>query len=143
MNFFQMNRKYNWVERNMIRRMHPRRIFVDAAGLPWVVYFIWRNDWVMALVSVAVSTALGLFATRTVDVDAYGRTIFGKIALLHLRPMNFTLQVIGIAAFVWATWSHFTMGILGSVSLIFIGHLDGWEAALTIGEGRETIRKVA
>ncbi|MGZ3653182.1 MAG: hypothetical protein ACXVB9_00840 [Bdellovibrionota bacterium] len=116
-----------WIETYMVRRFHPRRILIDAASLPWVVYLLWAHDWVAALVVGLLAGALGIVATRTVDAKKYSRTLLGRMALLHLNPTNIMIQAAGLVAMVGALWDHSTVGILGSLSLIFLGHMAGWD----------------
>jgi hypothetical protein len=65
-----------------------------------------------------------------VDTEKYARTIMGRIALLHLHPANIAVQGIGIVAMLWTIWAHSATGILGSLSVIFLGHLAGWDPVL-------------
>jgi len=50
----------------------------------------------------------------------------GRVALLHLHPINVTLQSIGAVALIYGLWSHEAQTILAGGSLIFLGHCWGW-----------------
>lgn len=124
------NRELTPLQKYMVRRFHPRRIFIDMAALPWSIYFLWQHDWPLALAVAVVGGILGLVATADIDAERYSRTLMGKMAFLHLEPANVVVQLIGIAGAVWAIWAHSATGILGSLSVIFLGHLAGWDEAL-------------
>jgi hypothetical protein len=130
MNTNVSNREFTLIERYMIRRFHPRRILMDVAGLPWAVYFLWTNKWQWAVLAMLVSGIFGMLATNSVDAKDYGRTMFGKMALLHLHPTNIIVQFSGIAVLVWALWTHSTPGVLAGLSIVFLGHMVGWDAVL-------------
>ena len=133
-------KKFRLYERYMIRRFHPRRIMIDAAALPWVVYLIWNHDWISAAIVWAVSFTLGLMATEMVDPGRFSSTALGRMALLHLRAWNIALQSVGLLGMLFSLWNHSTMGILGSLSIIFLGHLFGWDDVLV--ESGERVRKL-
>lgn len=132
----------SWVQRYMIRRFHPRRIMLDGALMPWVVYFVWNHNWPLALLFSAVSLGLGYWLTQNVDVATYSRTVMGKMAILHLQPANVSLQALGLIWMVVALWNHQSTGILGSLSVIFLGHLAGWDKvfqAISERAGRQEV----
>jgi hypothetical protein len=143
MNASNSTRTFNWMERYMIRRFHPRRILLDAAVLPWAVYFLWQNEWQWAVLAMIISGVAGMIATSSVDAEKYGRTIFGEMALLHLHPTNIVVQFAGIAVLIWALWAHSTPGILGGLSVVFLGHLVGWDSVLAESAETESGQRAA
>jgi len=64
--------------------------------------------------------------TQAVNSDALAKTALGKMALLHLHPVNLSLQLAGVAVAVWGIWAHETIPILSGTSLILLGHTFGW-----------------
>lgn len=118
--------KYDALERFFLRRAHPVRMFFDMASLPWVVYFLWNQNWPYAMGVFVLGSVLGLMATRRVDCDKMASTFLGRVALLHLTPFNITTQLIALFPTVYGLWVHSTEFILIGVSLLFIGHITGW-----------------
>ncbi|MGZ3710274.1 MAG: hypothetical protein ACXWQO_19100 [Bdellovibrionota bacterium] len=135
--------RFNWYQQYAIRRFHPRRILMDAASLPWVVYFLWLHNWASALIIGLAAAVIGVLATNTVDAEKYSRTILGRLALLHLHPTNLIVQAVGLVAMVWALWTHSTLGILGALSVIFLGHMVGWDDVWSGGAGRVANKEAA
>ena len=124
---------FRWQEQYIIRRFHPRRILLDAALLPWAVYFLWNHEWIGALGTIVFSLGMGYAFTSRVDVRRYSRTLVGRVALLHLHPLNLLLQSAGLTLMFVSLWIHSTEGILASLSLLFFGHMAGWEKVWSEG----------
>jgi len=118
--------KITGFRRYMVLRAHPISIFWDAATLIWVVYFLWQHWWAYAALLLVVERGFTWIMTQAVDSDALGKTVLGKMALLHLHPVNLTLQLCGVAVAFWGIWAHETIPILSGISLIFLGHTFGW-----------------
>lgn len=122
----ERSEQFNWLERYFLRRMHPRNIFFDSGALMWGSYFLWNQDWPRALVVVAGISVLGLLSVLSVDPEKMADTTLGKIGLLHLHPVNFIIQVIGMFPFVYGVWLHSAEFILAGFSVILFGHIFGW-----------------
>lgn len=114
------------MERYMIRRFHPVSIFFDCVGLIWFVYFLWQHNWVAAAAVAVVERLASMAIVRGADVTALAGTKLGQLARLHLHPMNLMIQLVGLVGVVWGLWQHETLGILGGLSVVFLGHTFGW-----------------
>ena len=115
-----------YLERAVIRRGHPKHIVVGVVGFLWVAYFLWRHDWVWAVSVVLLSAVVGRVLTSGTHEEELARTLLGKIMLLHLHPMNMTVQAVGFAVLLYGVWIHAVMHVLVGTSLVFLGHLWGW-----------------
>jgi hypothetical protein len=118
--------KISGLRRYMVLRAHPISLFWDAATAIWAVYLLWQHLWQYTVLLVVIERGFTWMMTQSVDSDALARTIFGKMALLHLHPVNFTLQLSGALLGIWGLWTHETVTILTALSLIFLGHTFGW-----------------
>ena len=122
----ERSEQFNWVERYFLRRMHPRSMFFDSIAFMWGSYFLWNQDWPRAIVVSAAIVILGLLTVLSVDPEKMADTTLGKIGLLHLHPVNFITQVIGMFPFIYGVWLHSTEFILAGFSVILFGHIFGW-----------------
>lgn len=113
-------------ERLIVRRSHPRSLFINAVGGLWMIYFLARQDWVMALSVVVFFRALAYVSVWKCDPQLLAQTTLGKVALLHLHPVNLVVQVAGLIPMLYGVWQHNTELILGGLSLVLMGHLFGW-----------------
>jgi len=109
----------SWLQRMVLRAAHPVSIVFSIIGWTWGVFYLWRHDWVMALIAVVLARA-------SVHLQEVADTILGRLALLHLQPFNLTIQVIGTVVLITGVWMHGTELILGGISLITVGHAFGW-----------------
>lgn len=120
-------RGHSKFEKYVLKRAHPRRIIIDSIGWVWIVYFIWNQSWEFALATLFAMSIVAYFLLRNVDGDKMAETALGKMALLHLHPANFIIQLVTLIITIWALWAHSTYGILIGFSLLVLGHLFGWE----------------
>jgi hypothetical protein len=109
-----------------LKHFHPRSLFIDATSMIWSVYYLWNNNWTLALGFAVLGRIIAYLATYEVDPEKMSQSTWGKIALLHLNPVNLVTQSVGLVLFIYSVWEHSVQLILGSVSLILIGHLKGW-----------------
>jgi hypothetical protein len=86
-----------YMERMVIRRGHPKHIIVGVVGFLWLVYFLWQHDWTWAFAVAVLSAVMGMLATSGTKGETLAPTLWGKIMLLHLHPMNLSVQIAGFA----------------------------------------------
>lgn len=115
-----------YMERMVIRRGHPKHIIVGIVGFLWFVYFLWQHDWTWALAVAVLSGVLGRLLTSGTKDESLAPTLLGKIMLLHLHPMNLSVQIVGFALLFYGIWLHSTIYIMVATSLVFLGHMWGW-----------------
>lgn len=72
------------------------------------------------------SSIAGLYLSKTIDYEYMAKTVLGKIALLHLHPINLSLQILGFIQVGYALWNHSPQDILAGITFICLGHLWGW-----------------
>ncbi len=114
-------------ERWALMQYHPRNLFFRAVSLIWLAYFIWHRDWPSAIFIGAVLNIAGFLSVRDVDLQALSETVLGKLAILHIQPANFTLQIVGLALSVWGLWYHSLEYSLLGLSSLLLGHSFGWK----------------
>lgn len=85
----------SWFQRYFLRRFHPRSIFIDVVGFIWFTYYFWNHNWKAAVVIVVIERIIAFFSVAKIDTNRFSETTLGKIALLHLHPANFTIQLYG------------------------------------------------
>jgi hypothetical protein len=114
------------LQRYYLRRAHPASLFIDGAALTWIVYYFWNHLWVEALLVLVISRIIANIISFRANVDELAQTGLGKMALLHLQPVNLTVQLIGVVGLFYGLWTHEVKVILAGLSIIFLGHLIGW-----------------
>ena len=112
-----------YMERMVIRRGHPKYIIVGIVGFLWFVYFLWQHDWTWALAVAVLSVVMGRLLTSGTKDESLAPTLLGKIMLLHLHPMNLSVQIVGFALLFYGIWLHSTIYIMVATSLVFLGHM--------------------
>lgn len=120
--------EFSGLERYFLMHAHPRMLIIDGIAWTWAIYLLWHFRWGEALVSVVLGGIIGWFTVRKVDPNALAETMLGKIALLHLHPVNLTLQTIGLIPLLYGIWIHSTATVLVGVSALAVGHLFGWDS---------------
>jgi hypothetical protein len=118
--------RFAWFERYTIRKFHPRKLFIDSISLMWAVYFLWNQDWLSAIVVAVAVNTLSMMSVWNVDTNKMSETTLGKIALLHLNPVNLATQIVGLIPLVYGIWTHSTELILAGLSIVMLGHALGW-----------------
>lgn len=118
--------RFSFLERFILRKFHPRKIFFDFIGLTWSVYFLWNHQWPLALAASMLSGSIGLISVWNVDLDKMAQTPLGRMAMLHLNPANIAIQSAGVVAGVLGIWSHSTVIMMLALSIILAGHVFGW-----------------
>lgn len=120
--------KRSGLRRYALLRAHPVSLILDLVAGIWAVYFFWQHAWEVSLVLLVVERGVAWILLQAVDSNALADTLLGKLALLHLEPVNLGMQLAGLLLSLWGVWAHETMVILSGLSLVFLGHLAGWGA---------------
>lgn len=118
--------RLNLLEKYVLLRSHPRRIFLDVAAVMWEAYFLWNQKWPVALGIFAVMNTVGFLATRRTNTQEMAHTMLGKMALLHLHPLNLLVQLSGLVFVVAGLMQQDPLTIMAGATLILIGHFFGW-----------------
>ena len=114
------------LQRYYLRRAHPASLFIETAGLVWVVYFFWNHLWVEALLTLVISRLIANVVSFRASTEALMQTALGRIALLHVQPTNWFIQLLGVIGVFYGVWTHEAKVILAGLSVVFLGHLIGW-----------------
>ncbi len=115
------------LEKYALTRAHPARIFVNGAGWIWVIYFLWNQNLPGVIISIFATWLIGFLLIKSVNFQEISKTTLGKIALLHLHPFNFAIQIISMVPLFYGIWTHNTVWLLAGLSLLLFGHAFGWE----------------
>jgi len=118
--------EFSGMERYVLRKFHPVGLFIDTIGAIWCIYNLWEGNGVGAVFSLILTRFISLLAVRHVNPKAVASTIWGRIGLLHINPINLSLQYLGVIGLFWGVWIHSTVQILAGSSLILLGHVFGW-----------------
>jgi hypothetical protein len=125
--FYGKERTLNVLEEYTLRHLHPRSLFIDSVGMIWSIYYLWHHNWSLALGVALIGRIIAYLASLEVDTEKMSRTTWGKIALLHLNPINMTMQIFGLVLIVYGVWQHSVEASLIGISCILLGHLAGWK----------------
>jgi len=117
---------YSWLQRTVLRASHPVSIVFYIIGWTWGIFYLWHQNWILALIAVVMARAFGMIAARHAHLQEMANTTLGRLALLHLQPLNLAIQGIGAVVLITAVWMHSTELVLVGVSLIAAGHAFGW-----------------
>ena len=109
-----------------LRHSHPRALFIDSVGMIWSIYYLWQNDWALALGCVLLGRLMAYLAVMDINPENMSQTAIGKIALLHLNPLNMLTQIAGLILLTYGLWEHSAIFTLCGVSVVLLGHLAGW-----------------
>ncbi len=129
--FFGKERTLTSLEEYALRHMHPRSLFIDSVGMIWSIYYLWHHNWSLALGMAVIGRILAYLTSLDVNTEKMSQTMWGKIALLHLNPINMTLQIFGLVIVVYGVWQHSVEYSLVGLSSILLGHLAGWKNVTT------------
>jgi hypothetical protein len=124
--FSPPERPVSRLERYALKRFHPRALFIDAVGITWFVYFLWNQNWLLALGTAIAGRIAALAAVSHAVPEQIAETPLGRLALLHLNPINMAIQGIGAVVACVGIWSHSMPSILIGLSVVLLGHLRGW-----------------
>jgi hypothetical protein len=81
--------EFNWLEKYVLRRSHPKSIIIRVVAALWATVFLWNHDWVKAAVVVFVASFIAHAMVFTCHVNALAKTWIGKVALLQgLTPKD-------------------------------------------------------
>ncbi len=117
---------YNTLQNYSLRHAHPRALFIDSVGMIWSIYYLWQNDWVLALGSMLLGRLIAFLSVMDIRPESMSQTTMGKIALLHLSPLNVLTQIAGLILLTYGLWEHSVLFTLYGVSVVLVGHLAGW-----------------
>jgi hypothetical protein len=119
---------FDRVESYVVRNSHPISIYFQVIGSIWFAFYFWNHLWAEAILSYLASRAIGALAVSRMDVRALAQTLLGRLGLLHLEGSNLVLQMAGLIVFLYGLWSHEVRMLLAGVSVILLGHTQGWSS---------------
>lgn len=114
------------IEKLAVRSAHPVSIYFQVIAYMWFGFYFWNQLWAEAVLSYMFFRAVGLMATYKVDITSLADTILGRLALLHLEGSNLVVQLAGLIPLLYGIWSHDSRMMLVGLSLVLMGHLQGW-----------------
>lgn len=118
--------QFSLLERYALMRFHPRKIIFDVIGVIWGTYFLYLGMWQPAVVVLLIFVVFGFFLVRNTNLKEFSETTWGKIAILHVRPLNVAIKVLAVIILVNGIYRHSVEHVLIGISLIFLGHFFGW-----------------
>ncbi len=122
-----MRPEYSAIQRWMLLRAHPRKIFFDFIALIWTLYFVWNQSLSAAFFAGFAISLVGTMSVIGASPSLLARTALGKLALLHLHPLNLSSQILGLSILLIGTWQHASVLMLAGLSIMSFGHIYGWE----------------
>lgn len=113
-------------ERYFVRSAHPVSLYFNAIGLLWFLFFFWNHLWAEALLSYVIARLVGTMAVSQIDASSLAQSLIGRLALLQLHGSNFIVQLAGTVVLLYGVWTHETRTVLAGISVILLGHVQGW-----------------
>lgn len=105
---------------------HPRYGVLYLVAIAWSGYFLWANEWALALSTVIAGKLIALASVWTADVRRWSDSAYGKLIRIHEHPANMALHWVGFAGLAYGLWRHEGLWILAGLSVAALGHLWGW-----------------
>lgn len=118
---------YNFIQTYVLKKSHPDSIIFEIIGIIWITYYLWYQLWPYALFAFMLTKTLSFVSVFNVKSEQIANTTLGKIALLHLHPVNLLIQFLGLFLYILSVWIHSLEMFLISISIISLGHLCGWK----------------
>jgi hypothetical protein len=115
------------LKRHVLRKAHPTKIFIDTAAWMWAVYFLWANQWLPAFLIILTASTASYVLVRRTNPERMATSTLGRIALLHLHPANLVVQIASLVPLLYGIWTHSGIYILAGLTLLFLGHVWGWD----------------
>lgn len=119
-------RNFTFMEVFTLKLFHPRALLIICGGLIWSLYYFWHYDWVMALEIFASVVILTPLLVVDIIPEEFAKTTWGKIALLHLHPLNLPFRIVGTALVLFGVWQRSLVAGLLGVTFVLLGHTFGW-----------------
>ncbi|HEV2297059.1 MAG TPA: hypothetical protein VGR72_00905 [Candidatus Acidoferrales bacterium] len=116
----------SYFEREILHYAHPKQTILRMVGAIWALYFLWLHNWVGVLAVIVAGEILGRILSRGMNEEGMAQTIWGKIMLIHLHPVNLLIQIVGGIVLVYGVWIHSGIWIMVAMSVVLIGHMWGW-----------------
>ena len=116
----------SYFEREVLHYAHPKQMILRMVGAIWGLYFLWLHNWVGVLAVIAAGEILGRILSRGMNEEGMAQTIWGKIMLIHLHPVNLLVQIVGGIVLVYGVWIHSFIWIMVAMSVVLIVHMWGW-----------------
>jgi hypothetical protein len=118
----------------MLQHAHPMKFAAEVLGVMWCSYLLWYHNWVWTIGVAAASFLLStLLLWKQKRYDYLAATALGKVILVYATPLNFLLYNLSAVPFVYGLWTHNSLFILISVSLLLLPHLWGWKRSSLTG----------
>jgi hypothetical protein len=122
----QQRKHLSPMEKWVLRRAHPVAVIVDLGTLVWSVYFLWWHNWIAALAIGLAGRMVSVLLVRNSRLEEIAETTWGRLALLHLHPVNLVIQSAAVLLAIWGIWAHSDLIIISGVTLLIWGHAFGW-----------------
>lgn len=120
--------KFSFMQRWALIYAHPRKVILNLVVAMWIIYFLWNRSWQPAVFAFLASGMLGIISAWYADIEALSKTTIGKVALMHLEPLNFLVQSVGIIAIVYGLWNHGIDYIMVGISIMALTVVLSWKS---------------
>jgi uncharacterized membrane protein len=127
--------KFSLLERYALMRFHPRKIILDLIGIIWATYFLYVGIWQAAVITIFIFVVLGFFLVRNIDLKMMAETTWGRLAIMHVHPLNVAIKIFAVIILVNGIYRHSVEHILMGITLIFLGHFFGWAKVHPVFDG--------
>jgi hypothetical protein len=78
---------YNWIKRYTLKKFHPSAIFIDAAAIIWVGYYLWFQMWQHALIVYLLGRFIGTLSVLNIDPDRMAQSMSYISRIVKFKPM--------------------------------------------------------
>lgn len=109
-------------EKLLFHQIHPAKLAADIASSIASSWLLWYHAWaaaaVVAFLPAVVASAIVL---RQADLDALGRSAFGRYVARHMTPLAVAMRIAG-QLFMWiGAWARSPAWIVGGAVVVVIG----------------------
>jgi hypothetical protein len=113
-------------EKALFHQVHPAKLATDILAAIVSLYFLWRHDLVLGLVTHFVPPPIGSYLVmRFANLEPYKSSRLGAYLVRYMTGTAQATRLIGDLITVFAAWYHSALGITAGLVLILCAWLYG------------------
>ena len=115
------------IYRLMVLHAHPIKFVAEILGAMWSMYFLWRRNWIGAVIVSALGFLLSTILLWNKPIEGLVTTQLGKIMAVYATPLNFMLYNLSALPVIYGLWTHSVVFILLGYTILLLPHLWAWK----------------
>lgn len=121
-----MAHRYTTMQKLALQKANPINFLLHVIGIVGAIYFLWEQNWVLALVLVILFPGVGsLYAWQVEKNKNVKMTLFREVMIAHAHPVNAFFHGVMLILLVIGLWTHDWYFIGAAIVAVCFGHLFG------------------